>query len=162
MLNPSKLPKLPDVPSHKELQAFVQYGNSEIQSLSKQFNCVVDAEECAQEWSSFRQYFHDNCRELKHREVIQYLCLDQSLTASVYPCMSKLAKICRVIPIHTADVERTFSQLKLIKSDIRNRMCEKTLDALLRIVIEGPSVDEYPIAEAVTLWAKKKNRRLST
>ena len=41
-------------------------------------------------------------------------------------------------------------------------MSEKTLDALLRIVIEGPSVEEYPITEAVTLWVKKKNRRLST
>ena len=80
--------------------------------------------------------------------------------------MSTLAKICRVIPIHTADVERTFSQLKLIKTSIRNRMAEKTLDSLLRIVtegpcIEGPCIEEFPISDAVTLWAKKKNRRLS-
>ena len=45
--------------------------------------------------------------------------------------MTALAKICRVIPIHTGNVERTFSQLKLIKTRVRNRMNEKTLDALL-------------------------------
>ena len=52
--------------------------------------------------------------------------------------MSIFGKICRVI-IHTADVERTFSQ---------------------RIVVEGPNVEEYPIAEAVPLWAQKNMRRL--
>ena len=46
---------------------------------------------------------------------------------------------------------------------IRNRMCEKTLDALLRIVTEGPCLEDYPIDEAVNLLAKKKrnNMRLS-
>ena len=41
--------------------------------------------------------------------------------------MSTFAKICFVIPIHTAGVERTFSQLKLIKTRIRNRLSEDTL-----------------------------------
>ncbi len=41
-------------------------------------------------------------------------------------------------------------------------MSEQTLDSLLRIVTEGPRVDNYPITEAVTLLAKKKYRRLST
>ena len=41
-------------------------------------------------------------------------------------------------------------------------MNEKTLDALLHIVTEGPSLEEYPISDAVTLRAKKKNRRIST
>ena len=75
--------------------------------------------------------------------------------------MSTLAKICRVVPIHTADVETTFSQLKLIKTRIRNRMNEKTLDLLLRIAIEGPGITEFPLTETVKLWATKKNQRLS-
>ena len=75
--------------------------------------------------------------------------------------MSTLAKICRVVPIQTADVERTFSQLKLIKTRVRNRMNEKTLDCLLRIAIEGPPISEFPVTETVKLWATKKHRRLS-
>ena len=61
-------------------------------------------------------------------------------------------RICRVTPIHTADVERTFSQLKLVKTRVRN--------SLLRIAIEGPPVGEFPVTEAVKLWATKKNRRM--
>ena len=75
--------------------------------------------------------------------------------------MSILAKICNVVPIHTADVERTFSQLNLIKMSIRNRMNEMTLDSFLQIAIEGPAVIEFPVSEAVKLWATKKNRQLS-
>ena len=71
--------------------------------------------------------------------------------------MSKIAKICWVIPIYTANVERTFSQLKFIKTST----LEKSLDSLLRIAIEGPPVEEFPVRDAVDLWSKKKNRRLS-
>ena len=101
----------------------------------------------------------DNYSQKKHREVVKALCSDSAL-ASIYPNMSVMANICRVVPIHSADVERTFSQLKLIKTSIRNRMNEQTLDSLLRIVIEGPPLQDFPVAEAVALWAKKKNRRL--
>ena len=63
--------------------------------------------------------------------------------------------------MHTASVERTFSQLNFIKTDIRNRMSERTLDALLRIAVNGPSLEHFPVKDAAKLWALKKNRRLS-
>ena len=78
----------------------------------------------------------------------------------MYPNLSTLAQICCVVPIHSADVKRTFSQLKLIKINIRNRMLEKTLDSLLHITTEGPKVTEFPVKDAVALWASKKNRRI--
>ena len=51
------------------------------------------------------------------------------------------------------DVKRIFSQLKLIISRTRNRMNEKTLDSLLRITIEGPDIDKFPVTQAVQLSA---------
>ena len=39
-------------------------------------------------------------------------------------------------------------------------MNEKTLDSLLRVVLEGSDVDKFPVADAVELWASKKNRRI--
>ena len=35
-------------------------------------------------------------------------------------------------------------------------MNEKTLDALLRIATEGPSISKFPVCDAVKLWAAKK------
>ena len=164
VFNPAKLPPLSQEldSSPDELTAFNMYGNDQVERLVIQFQdtgCMADLQECIGEWTSFRQYLKDNYSQKKHREVVKALCSDSAL-ASIYPNMSVMANICRVVPIHSADVERTFSQLKLIKTSIRNRMNEQTLDSLLRIVIEGPPLQDFPVAEAVALWAKKKNRRL--
>ena len=100
----------------------------------------------------FQAVFKDNYKEHKHEDVIANL-LPNTQLSRIYPNMSIIAQICRVIPIHTADVERTFSQLKLIKTRVRNRMNEKTLDSLLRISIEGPPLENFNFSEAVKLWA---------
>ena len=138
--NPARLPYLPDDPCPEDLETFMEYGNVDIENLACQFQGVfADSIECLEEWSCFRQFLKENCSNMKHKEVVSKLCSDSSWT-TIYPNMSILARICRVIPIQTADVERTFSQLKLIKTRLRNRMNEKTLDSLLRIAIEGPTV----------------------
>lgn len=156
IFNPARVPS-----DATELQ---EYGNEDVEKLSMHYHLtdtLAEPQECLAEWSSFRQLLKDSSRLKTHSEVIQYLCTDATM-AQIYPNLSTIAKICRVVPIHSSDAERTFSQLKLIKTNIRNRMIEKTLDALLRIAIEGPNVGDFPFSEAVTLWASKKNRRLCT
>ena len=44
------------------------------------------------------------------------LCINLS-TAAIFPNMTKLGKSCRVVPIHTEDVERTFSWEGNVKGD---------------------------------------------
>ena len=61
-----------------------------------------------------------------------------SKTALMFPTLSKLAQIYITLPPHTADCERGFSKMKLIKTDARNRMGEDSLDSLMRISINGP------------------------
>ena len=139
-----------------------EYGNNYVKELATHFQetgIVSDVDVCLSEWTHFRQFMRANLMQDTHQDVIKSLCCDATL-AHVYPNLSTFAQICRVVPIASCDVERTFSQLKLIKSRVRNRMKEETLDSLLRIAIEGPPVQEFPVSEAVALWAKKKNRRL--
>ena len=135
----------------------LEYGFQEILALSERFNDTVASNEiCLEEWGGYRQFLKVSVNLTKHSEVINDLCTNET-TAALFPNMAKLARICRVIPIHTADVERTFSQLKLIKSRTRNRMNEKTLDSLLRIAIEGPEIYEFSYNTACsTLGLKKK------
>ena len=51
----------------------------------------------------------------------------------------------------TADVERIFSQLKHIKTRIRNKMNNKTLNVLLQITSESYLITEFPVTETVKL-----------
>ena len=133
-----------------------------IRNLSKQYQdddvgVCGSLEECLEEWGCFRQYMHDNYQKLKHRDVIKELSSNMTIS-SIFPTMSAFAQVYNVVPIHTADVERIFSQLKLIKTRIRNRLAESTLDSLLRISIERLSPEDYPLSEAVELWARKKQK----
>ena len=84
---------------------------------------------------------------------------DSNVYCATFPSLSKLAHIYKVLPPHTSDCERDFSQMKLIKTDIRNRMGEDTLDYLLRINIAGPPIEQFPFGKAVKLWSEKKDRR---
>lgn len=129
------------------------YGNATIKTMCLRF--AVDVEPALEEWEDFKQYFSDHMKKLKLRDVTHQLCTDET-QRELYPNMSKLAQICCVLPTHTADCERDFSQLKFIKTVLRNRMKEQTLDAIIRIVIEGPTVHEFPFKEAVQLWAQRK------
>ena len=84
---------------------------------------------------------------------------DSNVYCATFPSLCKLAHIYKVLPPHTSDCERDFSQMKLIKTDIRNRMGEDTLDYLLRINIAGPPIEQFPFGKAVKLWSEKKDRR---
>ena len=49
----------------------------------------------------------------------------------------ELMNILLTLPIGTASVERSFSQMKIIKTRQRNRLTDVTLAQLMRIAIEG-------------------------
>ena len=92
-------------------------------------------------------------------DFLNSLSNSDNMYATMFPNLAKLAGIYKVLPPHTADCERDFSNMKLIKTDIRNRMSENTLDCLMRISLEGPPLEKFPYERAVKLWASKKNRR---
>ena len=56
-------------------------------------------------------------------------------------------------------VERTFSQMKLIKTDRRCNLGEASLDSLLRIEMEGPEFLAWDSSRAVQLWWTDACRR---
>ena len=94
IFNPAKLPALSDNPSTDELDVFMEYGNQQIENLAGQFQGAVDStQDCLDEWSSYRQFLKESCKQLKHRAVINDLCSNRTTTA-IFPNMSSLGKIC--------------------------------------------------------------------
>ena len=82
--------------------------------------------------------------------------------AAMYPCLSKLACIALILPISTAECERSFSAMKRVKTELRNRLITTTLDHLLRISISGPDLKDYDFDRAVDEWGAMRNRRIQT
>ena len=94
IFNPRKMPNEENL---------LEYGNAEIKALSEQFeDAVASSEVCQEEWSGYRQFLR---MSTNFSEVISDLCTNDT-TAALFPNMAQLARICRVIPIHTADVRK--------------------------------------------------------
>ena len=101
LFNPTSIPSDP--------VEFVQFGNDDVRKLSEHYQnsgILSGSENCLAEWSSCKQLIQ-NSQLKKHGDVIHYLATDQSVR-NMYPNLCTLAQICRVVPIHSADVERTF------------------------------------------------------
>ena len=64
-----------------------------------------------------------------------------------------VAELLFSIPISNAKVERLFSFMKRVKTDSRASLGENTLTSIVRINMEGPSLQDYDPTPAMQLWA---------
>ena len=76
----------------------------------------------------------------------------------MYPCLSKLACVALILPISTAECERSFSAMKRVKTELCNRLITTTLDHLLCISMSGPDLKDYDFDRAVDEWGAMQNR----
>ena len=90
----------------------------------------------------------------------QNVLLDVLNSSEMYPTLSKIAGFGLILPLNTAACERGFSQLKLIKTPHRNRLKQSTLDNLMMIATEGPTIEDFDYGKAATHWAKLKKRKI--
>ena len=83
---------------------------------------ALGKQDAVKEWRNFINFAcADSPVDFLKVNLVTELSENQSMKA-LYPNLSVMAGACGVIPPYTADCERDFSQLKLIKKDIRNRM----------------------------------------
>ena len=72
--------------------------------------------------------------------------LDEMQTSHTFggilPVTWKLLNITMGLPVGTASVERSFSQMKLIKTRLRSRLSDLNLEHLMKIAIEGPPLTD--------------------
>ena len=85
--------------------------------------------------------------------AILKLLASNSSVKTLYPQLSKLAMITLILPVSTAECERCFSAMNRIKTDLRNRLFTITLDSLIRISIEGPSLDDFNFEKVFQNWS---------
>ena len=118
-----------------------------VQTLASQFGFDLDEAE-------------SEVQDIIHYNFAVEISLSEALispTASAqFEVISKLVKIYKTLPPHTADCECDFFRMSLIKTELRNRLGEDSLDYLMRISINGPPSAEFPFVKAVQLWGKKR------
>ena len=76
------------------------------------------------------------------------------------PSLSVLAKICLTIPVATASLERLISQMKMIKTQLRNCPEDTNLSHLIKIAIELPQTLSDEELERILDICSRESRRI--
>ena len=79
--------------------------------------------------------------------------------ADAFPILNKLFHILSVKPVSTATPERSFSNLRRLKTWLRNRMKENRLNGLALMAINSDMIHLEDAHEILNLFCDKKNRR---
>ena len=80
----------------------------------------------------------------------------------MYPQLSLAVEIFLSAPVSTATVERDFSTMNRILSDLRNRLTTEHLEQLMKISIAGRTDLDNNIKDLIIdCWKIKKLRRIS-
>lgn len=141
----------------------MMYGYTEIESLAQKFD--TEPEDLLLQWQDFIELI--NTRDPQQRSLLDLqklfhspdhadLNLDQ-----MYPLIHRLYSIAVVQPLSTAEVERVFSQVKLIKTSHRSNLKTSTLTKILTVKLNcNQRLFDSILDECVQDFFKKKDRRL--
>ena len=81
------------------------------------------------EWKMYRRYIAQQPKEDMKAQLKELTT--NSMLIAMFPNLSIIANICLSIPVGTASVERSFSQMKMIKTRLRNRLEEMSLSLFM-------------------------------
>ena len=147
------------------------YGDSSIQTLIGQFGrdlqasfegtefekAAIISSDLSTEWKTYRQLLNKKSKDDISMQLKELLTNDMHI--ALFPNLHKLATICLSIPISTASAEGSFSDMKLLKNCLRNRLPELSLSNLMKIVIESPKkLTESDLKGIVDVWNRKGRR----
>ncbi len=142
----------------------LDFGDTEVETLVNHFRPVLEtsgihAENMMDQWTVLKSLMYQEPQFLSNPHVSwvsvnschQHSCSD--LLAVIDPVLS--------LPASTADCERGFSSMKMVKSDWRSSLLSDTLSDLLTIQLCSPDIKDFDPSTAVMLWHENsvKSRR---
>jgi hypothetical protein len=76
-----------------------------------------------------------------------------------FPLVYRLIKLILVLPVATASVKRCFSAMKIVKSVLRNLICDDFMNDCIICFLEQRVLHSIPIKDIIDRFLKMKNRR---
>ena len=120
----------------------------------------IDGHKLWQEYTGYKSFVKSlpepHCLEVAVKAM--YSPGNRETLTVAYPLISSILARIAVLPASSAQVEQLFSAMKRIKSAQRNSLKTRTLDNLLRVSIEGPSLQDWDPIPALRKWESMGNR----
>ena len=133
-----------------------------INELAEFYSEDLDAECVEREYCSFRDVYKQlfpspDGGGFTTAEILPFLIANDLHEA--YPNVATLYRIFLTVPISSAQAERTFSRLKLIKTYLRSTMSETRLSHLATLYIEREVTATITFDNAIETFARMKKRK---
>ena len=139
-------------------ELLMEYGTREIKTVFSHFNPDPEKiDTLLAEWVEYKFLFS----KLTLKEALRRIVTDKDCQHR-FPNLIPLLIFCAVLPVSTASCERRFSYQNRIKSECRNSLKTDTLDDLLTIAVNGPSLEEFNPAAAIDNWYFSAQRQRYT
>ncbi|MCO5615124.1 hypothetical protein L7F22_069413 [Adiantum nelumboides] len=154
-------------------RALKVFGNVEVENLAKfygkkqrigilDFDPIIDGDDLKNEFKTFKNQAPKDFVRYSLTEVTSCIA-SNVMWRDEYPNLLTLCQVALVQCSSIAMCERGFSARTIIKSNIRNRLEIKSLDALMKIAIEGPpTLSKDELLESIEMWSEKAHRHLFT
>ena len=78
----------------------------------------------------------------------------------MFPLVYRLIELALLLPVATASVERAFSAMKIIKTELRNKMSDGWLNDLMVVYIEREIFKEIDLQSIKKAFQVKKDRNM--
>ena len=128
----------------------------------------VELKEAVAQNTTIKDSEHGNLRETQ--DEVQSPCPSMAFMLNkllTHPCQEhtlseirKLAQATSVLPVTSVECERAFSAMNVVKTQLRNRMSNSTLNNLITIRTVGPPLSKFPFADVVNIWYRHSSRRI--
>lgn len=128
-----------------------RYGTLEMKQLLTHMKPVIPKDRHLQilsEYSNVKVYL----RELSQTDNAPSIIYKSLLKKPNITNIRKLIELMLVISPSTAQCERGFSQMKLIKTELRNGLSDDSLRMLMAIKHHGPSLENFVADRAIDFW----------
>ncbi|XP_059650785.1 uncharacterized protein LOC132296617 [Cornus florida] len=98
---------------------------------------------------------------LKNMSMISKLCrgLVETKKSKIYFLIDRLIRLVLTLPVSTATTERAFSTMKLVKTQLRNRMEDEFLADYLSVSIEKEIAQTFSTGSIIDDFSSLKDRR---
>jgi hypothetical protein len=78
----------------------------------------------------------------------------------VYPLVYHLIVLALILPVSTASTERSFSALKYVKNDLRNRMGDEYLSIALILYVDNEYTNKLSVDKIIDKFSSMATRRM--
>ncbi|XP_061192620.1 uncharacterized protein C17orf113-like [Saccostrea echinata] len=143
--------------AHKKGE-LAKFGNESVAVLAEHFAIQgIETEQVPMEYKQCKRLVIGSFSTSSLSEVCEKLGSEYE---DILPNLIKLVQCCTLLPVNSATCERGFSTQNRIKSRLRTNLNNNSVNDLMRISEDGPSIENFDFAKALKIWKDEKKRKL--